>query len=123
MAFKLFLYLIALILFIAAISYSDSGASASIQVSATVVQPIGLSSFTSFDSSNKEKDANFNNNSDIQFLLRIPSEQSAICIIETADGQQITYSVTEDLLPIASMKGKSDIISAIKQITVIYTEN
>ena len=44
MVFKFVLYLIAFILFVAAISYSDSGVSASIRISAIVEQPLGLSS-------------------------------------------------------------------------------
>ncbi len=126
MVLKFILYLFALFLFMAAISYSDSGVSASIRVSATVEQPLGLSSFSILEYKNNEienESSSSNYNSEIQLLLRIPSEQSAICIIKTADGQKLTYSVSEDLLPIASMNGESNIISEINQITLIYTEN
>jgi len=125
-AYKFVLYLVSILLFIAAISYSDSGVSASIRVSATVVQPIGLSSFSILEYKNNElenESSSLNPNSEIQLLLRIPHNQSAICIIETSDGKQLYYSVSEDILPVASINGQSNILSEINQITLIYSEN
>jgi hypothetical protein len=58
-----------------------------------------------------------------QLFLRIPQNESAVCIIETIDGDQFYYSVSEDLIPVASINSESDIMPAINQITVIYTEN
>ncbi len=126
MVLKFVLYLFAFFLFIAAISYSDSVVSASIRVSATVEQPLGLSSFSLVDLENQKIGNSIlgvENDSDIQLLLRIPHNQSAICVIETADGKQFYYSVSEDLLPVASINDESGFIPAINQITVIYTEN
>ncbi len=124
--FKFVLYLIVFILFVAAISYSDSGVSASIRVSAIVEQPLGLSSFPLSELENPEIENNISGieyDSKSQLRLRIPNNESAVCIIETTDGEQFYYSVSEDLLPVASINGESDIIPTINQITVIYTEN
>lgn len=126
MAFKFVLYLTAFFIFIAAISYSDSGVSASIQVLATVEQPLGFSSFSLSESKNQEIENSISGieyNSENELLIRIPARKSAVCIIETIDGRQFYNTVSEDLLPVTSIDGKSDIMPAISQITVIYTEN
>ena len=124
--FKFVLYLIAFILFVAAISYSDSGVSASIRISAIVEQPLGLSSVSLSELEAPEFENSISGieyNSEHQLLVRIPQNESAVCIIETIDGDQFYYSVSEDLLPVASINSVSDIMPAINQITVIYTEN
>lgn len=126
MVFKFVLYLIAFILFVAAISYSDSGVSASIRVSATVEQPLGLSSFSLSELETPEIENSISGieyDAVNQLRLRIPNNESAICIIETIDGEQFYYSVSEDLLPVASINSESDIMPTINQITIIYTEN
>ncbi|HHI02606.1 MAG: hypothetical protein DRP51_02225 [Candidatus Zixiibacteriota bacterium] len=126
MAFKFVLYVIASFLFIAAISYSDSGVSAGIRVSATVEQPLGLSNL----SWSELKVAEFENSlsgieydREIQLLFRIPQNESAVCIIETVDGEQFYYSVSEDLLPVNSINNESGMTPMISQITVMFSEN
>ena len=126
MAFKFVLYFITLILFVTAISYSDSGVSASIRVSAFVEQPLGLSYFPSIELESQEIENSFSgieSNPENQLFLRIPDKKSAVCIIETMDGKQLQYSVSKDLLPVAKINGESDFIPTINQITIIYTEN
>jgi len=125
-AFKFVLYVIASFLFIAAISYSDSGVSAGIRVSATVEQPLGLSNL----SWSELKVAEFENSlpgieydREIQLLFRIPQNESAVCIIETVDGEQFYYSVSEDLLPVNSINNESGMTPMISQITVMFSEN
>lgn len=126
MALKFVLFFIAFILFITTISYSDSGVSASINVSAHVEQPLGLSYVPQAELEDHQIKSNFSGieySPENQLLLRIPENGSAVCIIETIDGKQIQYSVSEDLLPVTSINDESDNLTAISQITIIYTEN
>jgi len=118
-AFKIVLYFAVIFLLVGSISYSESIVSSSIQATATVVQPIGLSSYSVPEFTNHEIEYN----SDIQLLLLIPHHQSAFCLIETIDGQKIYYLATKNLMPVALMDGKSDLNSTINQITLIFTEN
>ena len=126
MALKSLLYFFAILLFIGSLSYSESVVTASIRATATVVQPIGLSSFSVpelIDQENDLQNEKAENNHGVQLLLRIPHEQSAVCLIETTDGKQTYFSVSGDLVPINSIDGQSDIKSPINQITLIFSEN
>ena len=126
MAFKFILFFTAFILFITTLSYSDSPVSASIRVSAFVEQPLGLSYIPQADLENSQIQKNFSGieyGFENQLLLRIPENESAICIMETFDGKQLQYLVSEDLLPLASINDESDVFTSVNQITIIYTEN
>ena len=126
MAFRFELYLISLILFVFGVGYSDSGVSASIQVSATVEQPLGLSSISEseFEKRNFDNDiSGINLYPSNQILFRIPQSKSAICIIETIDGKQNSYPVSNDLLPVTATQSEIDKYREISTITLIYTEN
>ncbi len=108
----------------AGLSYSDSGVSASIRVSATVSQPLGFSSVSWPNIENQPSVLEYDfNDQKKQLLIRIPKYESAVCIIELADGKQLYYSVSEDLFPVAVINTDSDNIPVISQITIIYTEN
>ncbi|MCP4706801.1 MAG: hypothetical protein GY865_19560 [candidate division Zixibacteria bacterium] len=126
MAQKFLLYFISFLIFIFAVSYSESVVSANIRVSATVAQPIGMTSHLMPEIINNEVNEKYirpGNQSTTQLLLRIPHNQSAICIIETIAGKQHYYPLSEDLLSMASLCDQLYITSEIDQITIIYTEN
>ena len=133
-----FYFTVFLLLFFPYLSYSDTGASATIQAIATVADPIGISTVSSseIESAGLSEDlAFFDGDSKECLILRIPDGESVICLLETDSGIEYQYLAESKYTPLSYLENRIfknnsaeiriDLPESqpIEKITIIYTEN
>lgn len=118
-------------------AHPKGGISACIRATATVAEPIGLSSsaedgradFSSVDIVVSDEGKNEN-----IIYIQLPDEESAICLVRTTDGREYQYPVTagflnlgqfdrSDIRDSSHIESEITVESDVSLITVIYTEN